>query len=216
MNGAAKHGADSGSDDPRGEDSSRAAAGTLQLGGREILVGVSGGIAAYKAAALVSQLVQSGAGVSVVLTTAGQKFIGAATFAALTARPVLTDVFDERLHPLGAHIELARQADLLCVAPSTANFLAQAAQGLAGDLLSTLYLSCTCPVLLAPAMNCEMWAKPAVQRNVAQLEADGVHFVGPEEGWLSCRTLGLGRMAAPEKIFAKIVQCLAESTTRTV
>jgi phosphopantothenoylcysteine decarboxylase/phosphopantothenate--cysteine ligase len=152
------------------------AAGQAALGGREIIIGVSGGIAAYKAAALVSQLVQAGASVSVVLTAAGQKFIGAATFAALTGRPVLSDVFDEQQHPLGAHIDLARQADLLCVAPATANFLAQAAQGLAGDLLSTLYLSCTSPVLLAPAMNCEMWAKPAVQRNVAQLTTDGAHF----------------------------------------
>jgi phosphopantothenoylcysteine decarboxylase/phosphopantothenate--cysteine ligase len=189
---------------------------SLALSGREIIVGVSGGIAAYKAAALVSQLVQAGAGVSVVLTAAGQKFIGAATFAALTARPVLTDVFDEQQHPLGAHIELARQAELLCVAPATANFLAHAAQGLAGDLLSALYLSCTCPVLLAPAMNCEMWAKPAVERNVARLEADGVQFVGPEEGWLSCRTLGLGRMAAPEKIFAKIAERLQDAGSRTV
>ena len=159
---------------------------------------------------------QAGAGVTVVLTAAGQKFVGAATFAALTARPVLTDVFDEQQHPLGAHIELARHADLLCVAPATANFLAHAAQGLAGDLLSTLYLSFTGPVLLAPAMNCEMWDKPAVQRNVAQLQADGVHFVGPEEGWLSCRTLGLGRMASPEKIFARITELLLDNASRTV
>ena len=186
------------------------------LSGREIIVGVSGGIAAYKAAALVSQLVQAGAGVSVVLTAAGQKFVGAATFAALTSRPVLTDVFDERQHPLGAHIELARQADLLCVAPATANFLGEAALGLARDLLSTLYLSFTGPVLLAPAMNCEMWAKPAVQRNVAQLQDDGVHFEGPEEGWLSCRTRGLGRMAAPERIFARIANLLLDNATRTV
>src|SRR5688500_9938984 len=157
--------------------------------GRELIVGVTGGIAAYKTAALVSQLVQAGAGVTVVMTRAAGEFIGPATFAALTGRPVYSDVFSNE-SPLGAHITLAQQAHLLCVAPATANFLAKAAQGLADDLLSTLYLSFTGPVILAPAMNCEMWAKPAVQRNVAQLRADGVSFVDPEEGWLSCRTRG--------------------------
>lgn len=186
------------------------------LNGREILVGVCGGVAAYKTAALVSQLVQAGADVSVLLTAAGEKFIGAATFAALTGRPVLRDMFDEQQHPLGAHIDLAQQAELLCVAPATANFLAQAAGGLANDLLSTLYLTCTCPVLLAPAMNCDMWAKPSVQRNVKQLTADGIHFVGPEEGWLSCRAVGLGRMSAPEKIGEAISRLLADQERRTI
>lgn len=175
---------------------------------REIVVGVSGGIAAYKTAALVSQLVQSGYGVSVVMTAAAREFIGPATFAALTGRPVLERIFDDRQHPLGAHIELAQRGGLLCVAPATANLLAKAAGGLADDLLSTLYLSFTGVVLMAPAMNCEMWDKPAVQRNVAQLRRDGVHFVDPEEGWLSCRTRGVGRMAAPEKIFETIGQLL--------
>jgi phosphopantothenoylcysteine decarboxylase/phosphopantothenate--cysteine ligase len=175
---------------------------------REIVVGVSGGIAAYKTAALVSQLVQSGHGVSVVMTAAAREFIGPATFAALTGRPVLERVFDEYVHPLGAHIELAQRAELLVVAPATANLLAKLATGLADDLLSTLYLSFTGPVLLAPAMNCEMWEKAAVQRNVDQLRGDGVHFVDPEEGWLSCRTRGVGRMAPPEKIFDAIGQLL--------
>src|SRR6185503_2306799 len=93
---------------------------------------------------------------------------------------------------------------LLCVAPATANFLAKAAQGLSDDLLTTLYLCMRKPVLVAPAMNCEMWEKAAVQRNVAQLRADGVHIIDPEEGWLSCREIGAGRMAGPEKIFAAI------------
>jgi len=175
---------------------------------REIVVGVSGGIAAYKSAALVSQLVQAGHGVSVVMTAAAREFVGPATFAALTGRAVLDRVFDEREHPLGAHIELARAAQLLCVAPATANLLAKTALGLADDLLSALYLSFSGPVLMAPAMNCEMWEKPSVQRNVAQLRSDGVHFVDPEEGWLSCRTRGVGRMAAPEKIFDAITQLL--------
>jgi phosphopantothenoylcysteine decarboxylase/phosphopantothenate--cysteine ligase len=175
--------------------------------GREIVIGVTGGVAAYKTAALVSQLVQAGAGVSVVLTRGGEEFVGPATFAALTGRPVSTRVFS-REEPLGAHITLASRAHLLCVAPATANFLAKAACGLADDLLSTLYLAFTGPVILAPAMNCQMWDKPAVQRNVAQLRADGALFVDPEEGWLSCRTRGIGRMAVPEKIYAAIEQAL--------
>jgi phosphopantothenoylcysteine decarboxylase/phosphopantothenate--cysteine ligase len=177
--------------------------------GREIVVGVSGGIAAYKTAALVSQLVQSGAGVTVVMTAAAREFIGPATFAALTGRAVLERVFDETEHPLGAHIDLA-EADLFCIAPATANLLAKAAHGLADDLLSTLVLSFTGPILLAPAMNSEMWEKPSVQRNVEQLRADGFHLVGPEEGWLSCRRRGLGRMSAPETILAQIGALLAK------
>lgn len=173
------------------------------MNGREIVVGVCGGIASYKSAALVSSLVQSGAGVSVVLTSAGRQFVGESTFAALSGRPVQTQMF-EPSSPLGPHIELAATADILCVAPATADFLSRSAHGLADDLLSTLYLSFTGPTLFAPAMNCEMWGKPAVQRNVKQLSEDGVHMVGPEEGWLSCRNRGVGRMAAPETILAAI------------
>lgn len=170
---------------------------------REIVVGVTGGIAAYKSAALVSKLVQNGAGVRVVMTRAAKKFIGPATFEALTGRPVATRMFGDRDHPLGAHIDLAG-ADLLCVAPATANFMARAALGLADDLLGTLYLAFKGPVLMAPAMNDQMWRRPAVQRNVAQLQADGVRMVGPGEGWLSCRTTSVGRMAEPDEIFAAI------------
>jgi phosphopantothenoylcysteine synthetase/decarboxylase len=176
--------------------------------GRELIIGVSGGIAAYKTAALVSQLVQAGASVSVVMTAAARQFIGPATFAALTGRAVLEYVFDDAGHPLGAHIELAQRGELLCVAPATANVLAKAAHGMADDLLSTLLLSFNGPVLLAPAMNCEMWDKPAVQRNVAQLRHDGIHFVDPEEGWLSCRQRGVGRMAAADKIYTAIGELL--------
>jgi phosphopantothenoylcysteine decarboxylase/phosphopantothenate--cysteine ligase len=175
---------------------------------RELVIGVTGGIAAYKTAALVSRLVQSGAGVTAVMTEAAERFVGPATFAALTGRPVLRDVFDEDAHPLGAHIDAAANAELLCVAPATANFLAKAASGLADDLLSTLYLAFSGPVLLAPAMNNAMWEKPAVQRNIAQLRADGVQFIDPEEGWLSCRVKAVGRMAEPERIFAAIEAAL--------
>ncbi|HEX4130726.1 MAG TPA: flavoprotein [Pirellulales bacterium] len=177
----------------------------------ELIIGVTGGIAAYKTAALVSQLVQAGAGVSVVMTEAAEHFVGPATFAALTGRSVHRHVFGDAEFPLGAHITVAQRAELLCVAPATADFLAQAAHGLAHDLLSTLMLSFTGPVLVAPAMNNQMWSKPAVQRNVEQLRRDGVRIIDPEEGWLSCRDVGPGRMAAPERIFAAIAETLRQS-----
>ena len=182
--------------------------------GRELVVGVTGGIAAYKTAALVSQLVQEGAGVSVVMTAAAREFVGPATFAALTGRPVLEHVFDEQGHPLGAHIELADRAELLCVAPATANFLAKAACGMADDLLTTLLLAFTKPVIMAPAMNADMWQKRAVERNVSQLRQDGYEIVDPEEGWLSCRRRGPGRMASPERIFEAIRRRLAGDPVR--
>ncbi len=171
---------------------------------REVLIGITGGIAAYKAAALVSQLVQGGAKVSVVMTDAACEFIGVATLAALTGRPVATSVFDPVLFPLGPHIELAQRAELLCVAPATADFLAKAAHGHADDLLATLYLCFAGPVLIAPAMNPDMWAKPAVQRNVQQLSDDGATIITPDEGWLSCRRKGPGRMAEPDRIQLQI------------
>lgn len=176
--------------------------------GREIVVGVAGGIAAYKSAALVSRLVQAGAGVTVVMTEAAEAFVGPATFAALTGRPVARKVFDEAQFPLGAHVTLAERAELLVVAPASADFLAKAAHGLADDLLSTLYLAFNGPVLMAPAMNTAMWEQPAVQRNISQLKADGVQFIDPESGWLSCRQVGAGRMAVPEKIVEVVKQLL--------
>jgi phosphopantothenoylcysteine decarboxylase/phosphopantothenate--cysteine ligase len=179
---------------------------------KKILVGVTGGIAAYKTAALVSQLVQQGARVSVVMTESAEQFVGPATFAALAGRPVFRETFDSQSCPLGAHIDLAERGELLCVAPATANFLAKAAHGIADDLLSTLYLSFTGPILLAPAMKCDMWDKPAVRRNVEQLRQDGVRMVGPEQGWLSCRQRGVGRMAAPETIAQAIAQCLCPAS----
>jgi phosphopantothenoylcysteine decarboxylase len=176
----------------------------------EIIVGVTGGIAAYKTASLVSDLVQDGNRVSVVMTRSARKFVGPATFRALTGRPVSTEMFDRRNFPLGPHIELAQKAELLCVAPATADFMAKAAHGLADDLLSTLLLSFTGPVLLAPAMNSDMWAKPAVQRNLAQLRSDGLQIVDPGEGWLSCRQKGVGRMAEPEEIKIAIEASLSQ------
>ncbi|MFO1095558.1 MAG: bifunctional phosphopantothenoylcysteine decarboxylase/phosphopantothenate--cysteine ligase CoaBC [Planctomycetaceae bacterium] len=177
--------------------------------GREILIGVTGGIAAYKTAQLVSSLVQAGAGVTVVMTRAARKFVGPTTFQALTGRPVYTDMFRPQEHFIGEHIGLARRAELYVIAPASADMLAKLAHGQADDLVSTLALSVTCPILAAPAMNNEMWAKAAVQRNVKQLQADGVTLIGPDEGWLSCQSVGPGRMSEPaailEAIRAKLV-----------
>ena len=177
----------------------------MSLAGRELLIGVSGGIAAYKTATLVSQLVQAGASVSVIMTRAATRLIGPKTFEALTGRPVGVSVFGRGGHP---HIEAARKADLLCVAPATANLLAKAALGLADDLLSTVLLAFDGPVIFAPAMNRVMWEKPAVQRNVAQLRTDGLTLVDPEEGYLSCGETGAGRMASPETLFGVIAGVL--------
>jgi phosphopantothenoylcysteine decarboxylase/phosphopantothenate--cysteine ligase len=179
--------------------------------GRELLLGVTGGIAAYKSADLCSKLVQAGAAVTVVMTESAEQFIGATTFEALTGRPVYRGLFQPVEHYRGEHIGLAQRAELLVVAPATANFLAQAALGLAPDLLSTLTLTVTCPILMAPAMNCEMWAKPAVQRNVAQLKSDGVLFVEPGSGWLSCGQVGAGRMAEPAEILQAIGRLLPDA-----
>jgi phosphopantothenoylcysteine decarboxylase/phosphopantothenate--cysteine ligase len=181
------------------------------VSGSELVVGVTGGIAAFKTAALVSRLVQDGAGVSVVMTEAACRFVGPATFEALTGRPVYRTLFDNPEFPLGAHIGLAERARLLVVAPATADFLAKAAHGAADDLLSTLYLAFAGKILVAPAMNTQMWAAPAVGRNVAQLRADGVGIVDPGEGWLSCRTKGAGRMAEPDEIRAAIEKTLAST-----
>ena len=171
----------------------------------KILIGIAGGIAAYKSATLVSRLAQNDFDVQVAMSGAALKFVGAATFAALSGKPVCTEMFDARF-PLGPHIELARWADLVCFAPATAHLIGEAANGMTSGVLSATY-SCTTSeqtVMMAPAMNVEMWNRPSVQRNVSQLVEDGVEMIGPDEGWLSCRTTGSGRMSEPEAIFAAI------------
>jgi phosphopantothenoylcysteine decarboxylase len=143
-----------------------------------------------------------------VMTESATRLVGPKTFEALSGRPVRTDTFEfgPGPHP---HIELAEAAELVCVAPATANILAKAACGLADDLLSTLLLSFAGPVIFAPAMNNHMWEKPAVQRNVSRLRDDGYLFVDPEEGYLSCGAIGAGRMASPERIIEVIADVLA-------
>lgn len=176
--------------------------------GRNVILAIGGGIAAYKSAALCSKLAQSGHHVRVAMTSAATEFIGAATLAALSGRPVATGSFDAGTWPLGPHIELAEDADLMIVAPATANLIGQFANGLAGDLLATLYLQVDCPVLIAPAMSASMWSKPSVQRNIEILKGDGCHFIGPDAGWLSCRKTGSGRMSEPEAILQAAEQIL--------
>jgi phosphopantothenoylcysteine decarboxylase/phosphopantothenate--cysteine ligase len=169
---------------------------------KEILLGITGGIAAYKSATIVSRLTQSGIGVTVVMTHSATKLVAPQTFESLSGRPVYHSVFGARRSH--AHIELARAADLFCIAPATANILAKAAHGIADDLVSTLVLSFDKAILFAPAMNSVMWNKPAVQRNVRQLQDDGMFFIGPESGHLSCGEIGVGRMTEPERIVEEI------------
>ena len=181
-----------------------------QIHNREVLLGVTGGVAAYKAADLCSRLMQLGAKVTVIMTESAHEFIGATTFEALTGRPVYSHAFEAREHYQGEHIGLARRAQLVVIAPVTAQTIARLAHGMADDLLSTTVLVTMAPVILAPAMNCDMWAKPAVQRNMKQLIADGYHIVGPEEGWLSCGQVGAGRMADPALILKTMENVIAD------
>jgi phosphopantothenoylcysteine decarboxylase/phosphopantothenate--cysteine ligase len=173
------------------------------LQGKRIVLGVTGGVAAYKAAELVRLLVKAGAMVDVVLTEAGSRFVGAATFQALSGRPVSTSLWDERFVGGMAHIDLThgeQGADAVLVAPATADFIAKLVHGFADDLLSTLCLARDCPLLVAPAMNRQMWEHPATARNVAQLRADGVSLLGPASGAQACGEVGEGRMLEPAEI----------------
>ena len=178
------------------------------LAGKRIVLGVTGGVAAYKAAELTRLLVKAGAAVDVVLTAAGSRFVGAATFQALAGRPVWTDLWDARPANAMAHIDLTRTADLCVVAPATADFIAKLAHGGADDLLSTLCLARDCPLLVVPAMNRQMWENPATRRNIAQVAADGVTLLGPASGAQACGETGVGRMLEAAEICEDIVAFL--------
>ncbi|TCS72424.1 phosphopantothenate-cysteine ligase /phosphopantothenoylcysteine decarboxylase [Sulfuritortus calidifontis] len=167
---------------------------------KRLVLGVTGGVAAYKAAELTRLLVKQKIDVQVVLTEAAGHFVTPATFQALSGRPVFTSLWDDRIDNGMAHIDLTRDADAVLIAPASADFLAKVAQGRADDLLSTLCLARTCPLLVAPAMNVQMWEHPATQRNVALLQQDGVMFLGPAEGEQACGEVGLGRMLEPEEL----------------
>lgn len=172
---------------------------------RKILLGVTGGVAAYKAAELVRLLRGANLSVQVAMTEAACQFVGPATFQALSGQPVLTDLWDPRVPNRMAHIELSRQADLMVIAPASADFIAKVAQGTADDLLSTTVTARNCPLMLAPAMNREMWANPANLRNIEQLKHDGVSIVGPASGDQACGEIGLGRMVEPEDILDAVL-----------
>lgn len=177
---------------------------------RQVLVCVCGGIAAYKVCHVVSRLVQRGVDVNVAMTANARQFVGAATFEALSGRPVHTDLWHNlagEQHQDPPHIRLARDADLIVVAPATANMIAKMAHGLADDLVSSLLLAANpAKVFAAPAMNEGMLQHPATQRNLAAVAALGVTLIGPDEGWQACRTTGKGRMTEPEEILASILQ----------
>ncbi len=177
----------------------------LELQDRHFIVGVTGGIAAYKTAELVRLLIKNGATVDVVMTEAATHFVGAATFQALTGRPVWQDLWDTRIPNGMAHIDLSRQADAILIAPASADTLARLAHGHANDLLSTLCLARTCPLIVAPAMNKQMWENPATQRNLAQLVADGVHLFAPNVGLQACGEEGAGRMQEPAELYEALL-----------
>jgi phosphopantothenoylcysteine decarboxylase/phosphopantothenate--cysteine ligase len=180
----------------------------MELNGKRILLGVTGGIAAYKAAVLCRLFVKAGADVQVAMTDAACRLVTPVTFQALSGKPVFTDMWDPRVADNMGHIELSRDRQLIVVAPATADFLAKVANGLADDLLSALCLARDCPLIVAPAMNRQMWERPATQRNVATLHADGVTILGPAAGDQACREVGMGRMLEPEEIFAEVVAAL--------
>ena len=178
--------------------------GHTSLMNKHILLGVSGSIAAYKAAELVRRLKDNGADVRVVLTTGGAEFVTPLTFQALSGRPVHTDLLDTEAEAAMGHIELARWADVVVVAPASANFIARLAQGRADDLLSAICLATQSPVAVAPAMNQQMWANSATQQNLRQLVDRGVHQFGPAEGDQACGETGLGRMQEAEDIVSSV------------
>jgi len=180
----------------------------IELAGYEVLLAVCGGIAAFKTASLVSNLIQRGAGVTVSMTRSARRFITPLTFQSLTARRVFASLWDAGESPDPQHLSLTERADLFVIAPATANIIARLAHGLADDLVSTLALSAASPILLAPAMNTRMWENPALQANLNTLRSRGCHVVDPGEGWLACRTIGVGRMAEPDVILGESIRLL--------
>jgi len=180
----------------------------MALTGKRILLGITGGIAAYKAAELTRLLVKAGADVRVAMTEAGTRFITPMTLQALSGQEVWTNLWDARVPDHMGHIELSRDRDLIVVAPASADFMAKVVQGIADDLLAALCLARRCPLMLAPAMNVEMWENAATQRNIDALRADGVMLAGPAAGDQACGETGYGRMVEPAELLLEIQRCL--------
>ncbi|MEY4880233.1 MAG: coenzyme biosynthesis bifunctional protein CoaBC [Pseudomonadota bacterium] len=186
----------------------------MSLAGKRILLVVGGGIAAYKSLELIRRLKAEGAASRVILTAAGSQFVTPLSLGSLSGDKVYQNLFDLTAESEMGHIELSRSADLVVVAPATANLMGKLAGGLANDLASTALLATDKPVLLAPAMNVRMWNHPSVQRNLVTLRADGVHVVGPNEGEMACGEFGPGRMAEPDEIVAAIAALLSAASHR--
>jgi phosphopantothenoylcysteine decarboxylase/phosphopantothenate--cysteine ligase len=181
---------------------------------KSVVLGVTGGIAAYKAAELTRELARNGIEVQVVMTEAAGSLVAPATFQALSGKPVYTDLWDARVAGNMAHIELSRGKDAIVVAPATADFIAKLAQGLADDLLSTLCLARECPLIVAPAMNRQMWDNPATRRNIERLLRDGVAILGPASGDQACGEIGMGRMLEAREIAEAVTAFLAPKSLR--
>ncbi len=199
---------------PTNRSSRKAPQGRAELAGRELLVAVCGGIAAYKTAALVSAAVQRGAGVTVAMTAAAQRFLTPLTFETLTGRRVYTSLWDAADCHDPQHLSLTETADLFIIAPATANIIGKIAHGIADDLVSTMALAAASPILLAPAMNTRMWENPVVHENLQSLTRRGCWIVPPGEGWLACRTVGAGRMAEPETILTEALAVLKQASPK--
>ena len=177
----------------------------MELVGKRVALGVTGGIAAYKSAELVRLLVKEGASVQVAMTEAATHFVTPTTFQALSGKQVFTDAWNAEPGNGMAHINLSREADLLLVAPASANYLGKIANGIADNLLTTLTLARDCPLFVAPAMNRQMWNNPATQRNIATLIGDGVTVLGPDSGEQACGEIGDGRMLEPAELLAEVI-----------
>jgi phosphopantothenoylcysteine decarboxylase/phosphopantothenate--cysteine ligase len=186
------------------------------ISANRLLVGITGGIAAYKGADLVRRLMERGYTIEVVMTDTACRFVTPATFQALSGRPVYTDMWDSRIANGMAHIDLTRDKAAIVIAPATADFLAKLAHGLCDDLLSTLCVARECPLIVAPAMNRQMWEHPATQRNVQQLQRDGVTLLGPGSGDQACGEVGMGRMLEPVDLADAVVATLAPKSLEGV
>jgi phosphopantothenoylcysteine decarboxylase / phosphopantothenate---cysteine ligase len=186
----------------------------MKLKGKKVLLGVCGGIAAYKACELVRRLTDQGADVHVILTASGQQFITPLTFQSLTHNPVHTDLFNLTEESEMSHIKLADEADIVIIAPATADILAKMAVGMANDLLTTVVLVTHAPIFLAPSMNVNMWEKEIVQQNIQTLRNRGYHFIEPEEGYLACGWEGKGRLAETEAILQALQGLASEKISK--
>lgn len=179
------------------------------LRGKTVVLGVTGGIAAYKSAALTSLLVKAGAQVQVIMTEHARQFIAPLTFESLTGRRCLTDTFDRNHEYSTEHVELAKEADVVMIAPATANIIAKIAHGMADDMLTTTVLACDCPKIVAPAMNTRMYENPVTQDNMRKLEEYGMTIAHPTSGHLACGDIGKGKMLEPEELFQYILMACA-------